>query len=210
MWNIFEQPWTLVGMAILVLLGVLTFRSVWDDKRKWWQWLLPLGVAALGFGLDAAVTTDREKINQIIQTSMTAAEQEDCAALARLVAADYEDSHHKSKLALIDHCRERLVPPAVEKVGKVGMALEITPPTAVVTLTVKVTFEQESYWVRNYGKSAALVKARFWLRKQADANWLVTRIELLEVDTVPVNWDMARNDTAIPHGNPPQLASRAG
>ena len=49
MFNFFEQPWTLLGMSILVLFGVLTFRSVWAEKRKWWQWLLPVVLAGAAF-----------------------------------------------------------------------------------------------------------------------------------------------------------------
>ena len=60
MWDFFEQPWTLLAAAVLVLFGVLTFRSVWSEKRKWWQWLLPLGVTALALGLDFGVATDLE------------------------------------------------------------------------------------------------------------------------------------------------------
>ncbi|OHB66191.1 MAG: hypothetical protein A2Y76_07185 [Planctomycetes bacterium RBG_13_60_9] len=191
MWNFFEQPWTLAGMSVLVLLGVLTYRSVWDERRRWWQWLLPVGVAALGFGLDYAVATDLEKINGTIRTSMAAAEQEDCVALARLLAADYEDSYHTSKQALIDHCRQRLVPPAVEQIRKVAAAVTVTPPQAVATLTMRVKFEPDSHWARTAGKTGVLVKAQFRLRKQSGGHWLVTRIEVLEVDMMPVNWGMA-------------------
>jgi len=188
MWDFFEQPWTLLGAAVIVLLGVLTYRSVWFEKRARWQWLLPAGVAVLAVGLDLAVATDREKINGILKAGIAAAEHEDCPAIARLIAADYEDSYHKDKQALVEHCRARLVPPAVERVTKIARALEITPPTAVATLTLGVRFEKESYWARSYGKGGAIVKARFWLRKQPDESWLLTRIEVLEVDGMTVGW----------------------
>jgi len=206
MWNIFEQPWTLLGAAVLVLLGVLTFRSVWDEKRAWWQWLLPVGVALLGFGLDLAVTTDAEKIDGMIQTAMRAAEQEDIPTISWLIADDYSDSFHKNKQALMDQCRERLVPPAVERVKKIGTALQIAPPRATVTLTVSVRLEQGSYWVRTYGLSAALVKAQFWLAKQRDGKWLVTRIEIEEVNKVPASWGMAKADA--PEVSPANLFAR--
>ena len=188
MWNVFEQPWTLLGAAVIVLLGVLTYRSVWFEKRAWWQWLLPVGVAVLAVGLDFAVATDLEKINGILKAGIAAAEHEDCPAIARLIAPDYGDSYHKDKQALIEHCRSRLVPPAVERVTKVAKAIEITPPTATATLTLGVRFEKESYWTRSYGKPGAIVKAKFWLRRQPDKRWLVTRIEVLEVDTFTVSW----------------------
>lgn len=188
MWNVFEQPWTLLGAAVIVLLGVLTYRSVWFEKRKWWQWLLPAGVAVLAVGLDLAVATDLEKINGILKTGIAAAEHEDCRAIARLIAPDYEDSFHKDKTALVEHCRVRLEPPAVERVRKIGRVLEIKPPTATATLTLGVRFEEGSYWARASGQGGAIVKARFWLRKQPDKSWLVTRIEVLEVDGMTVSW----------------------
>ncbi len=193
MWDIFDQPWTLLGAAVIVLLGVLTFRSVWPEKRRWWQWLLPAGVAVLGFGLDAVVATDLEKINRMIQAAMGAAEREDCAALGRLIADNYSDSFHEDKQAIVTHCRARLVAPAVERVKKIGAVLQITPPKATVTLTVSVRLEQGSYWVRTYGITAALVKAQFWMSKQPDGNWLVTRIEIEEVNKVPASWGMAKD-----------------
>src|SRR5512142_769726 len=88
MWNFFEQPWTLLAAAVLVLFGVLTFRSVWSEKKRPWQWFLPVGVAVRGVGLDRAVTTDLEKINQVIQTGLRAVQEENCAATAPLLAAD--------------------------------------------------------------------------------------------------------------------------
>ncbi|MBN1508928.1 MAG: hypothetical protein JW955_18925 [Sedimentisphaerales bacterium] len=195
MWDIFDQPWTLLGAATIVLLAVLTFRSVWPEKRARWQWLLPVGVAVLGVGFDLVVATDLEKVSRIVKTAMRAAEKEDCVAIARLVAPNYEDSYHKDKQAFISHCRARLVAPAVDQVRKIGMAMEITPPQAAVTLTFRVRFEKESYWVRSYGKLAALVKVQVRLAKQPDASWLVTRVEVLEVDTMPARWDMARDSS---------------
>ncbi|UCE47264.1 MAG: hypothetical protein JSW47_16875, partial [Phycisphaerales bacterium] len=63
MFDFFEQPYTLIGGAVLVLFGVLTFRSVLPEKRRWWQWLLPMVLAGSAFGLDAMVQTDSEQIN---------------------------------------------------------------------------------------------------------------------------------------------------
>jgi hypothetical protein len=206
MWDFFDQPWTLLGAAAIVLLGVVTFRSVWPEKRAWWQWLLPAGIAALGLGLDLAVATDLEKISHMIKTAMRAAEQEDSSALGRLIADNYSDSFHQDRQALLSHCRARLVPPAVERVKKIGTVLRITPPQATVTLTVSVRLEQGSYWVRTYGIAAALVKAQFWLNKQPNGHWLVTRIEIEEVNKVPASWGMAKD---CPRRIDPSEAPRA-
>jgi len=197
MWDFFEQPWTLLGAALIVLLIVLTVRSVWPEKRRLWQWLLPLGIAGLAPGLDGAVATDFEKISGMVRTGIRAAEQEDCVAIARLLSADYSDSYHKSKEAIISRCRSRLVPPAIEKVRKITSDVRITAPDAVATFTVLMQFEKDSFWAQNY-KPAAMVTIQFYLRKQPDKTWRIRRAEVIEVDKMPVNWGVTRT---IPGGN---------
>jgi len=187
MWNVFEQPWTLLGAAVIVLFVVWTIRSVWPEKARFWQWLLPLSVAALAFGLDQAVATDLEKINAIVKAGVRAAENEDCMALARLIASDYEDSRHKSKEELIAHCRSRLTSPSIEKVSRIASDVKITPPQAVATFTIILRFHKDSYWAKAY-KPSAIVVLEFHLRKQPDNSWLVRRAEVREVDKMPVNW----------------------
>jgi len=154
MWNIFEQPWTLLGAAVLVLFGVLTFRSVWYEKRKPWQWLLPTSLALLGVGLDLGVTTDLEKINHVIKTGLQAVEAEDCPAIARLIAEDYQDSYHRSKESLLSRCRARLTPPAVQKVRKISVKVEVSPPDAKAMIVVWLTFDKDSFWAQAYKPTA--------------------------------------------------------
>ncbi len=190
MWNFFEQPWTLLGAAVLVLFGVLTFRSVWSKKRKPWQWLLPAGVALLGVGLDLAVTTDLEKINQVIKTGLKAVEVEDSTIIARLLAEDYQDSYHKSKEHMVRECRARLVPPGVQKIRKVSEKLEVSPPEAKATLTIWITFEKDSVWAQAY-KPTALVTMQLHFHKQPNRTWLANRAEVCEVDKTPVTWGAA-------------------
>ncbi len=198
MWDFFEQPWTLLGAAVLVLFGVLTFRSIWSEKRRWWQWLLPLGVAALAFGLDLGVATDLEKINGIIRTGIRAGEQEDCVTIARLIAPDYADSFHKSKQTLMIRCREKLVPPAIEQIRRLDTIVDISAPRATATFTMLMKFDKDSYWASAY-KQYALVKIQLYLRRQPDKTWLVHRAEVLEVDKAPANWGMAKNPAGSFH-----------
>jgi hypothetical protein len=196
MWNIFEQPWTMLGAAVLVLLGVLTFRSIWSEKRRPWQWLLPAGVAVLGVGLDLGVTTDLEKINHVIKTGLKAVETEDCAALARLVADDYQDSYHKNKESLLGQCRTRLVPPAIQKVRKIGAQVEVSPPHAKAILTMWFTFDKDSFWAQAY-KPTALITVELHFRKQPDRTWLLNRAEVREVDKTPITWGVAQAPAVI-------------
>lgn len=209
MWDVFEQPWALLGAAILVLLVVLTVRSVVPEKRRLWQWLPPLAVAVLAVGLDAAVATDLEKINGLLKAGIQAAEREDCLAVSRLLSADYEDSYHKSKEAAVGHCRLRLVPPAIEKVHKIASEMKITPPEAVAKFTLLVQFDKDSLWAQSY-KPSALVVMQFHLRKQPDGTWLVRRAEIVEVDKMAVTWGVAKALNAMPCVIPLASAALAG
>jgi hypothetical protein len=48
-------------------------------------------------------------------------------------------------------------------------------------------FDKNSYIAQNY-KSFLLVKARLSFKKQLDKKWLISRIEILELDRQPTSW----------------------
>jgi len=191
MLNIFEQPYTLIGAAVLVLFGMFTFRSVFPEKRQWWQLLVPVLIAGAAFGLDVLVPTDLEKINATINKAVRAVKDEDCNAIAQVLAENYNDSFHDTKAELLAHCRGVLVPPLVQKHNKNGVLVEIASPKATVTLFTILTFDKGSYISQNY-KSFLLTKSRLTLHKQPDGRWLISRIEVLELDQQPANWGQIR------------------
>lgn len=187
MWNVFEQPWTLVGGAVIVLFGVLTFRSVIPERRRWWQWLLPVCVAVAGFGLDGLVETDLEKIHGVIEKGMAAVRRADCAAIGSIIAEDYHDSHHINKVALMRECRSRLETPIVEKIRQTGCLVELSEQAARATLFAKITFTDDSFVARDY-KKWILIKLQPYFGQRAGGNWLINRVEIVEIDKQPVNW----------------------
>jgi hypothetical protein len=187
MLNVFEQPWTLVAAGVFVLFAVLTFRSVVPEKRRWWQWLVPLLVAGCGFGVDSLVQTEREKITAVIETGIRAVKREDCAAIASIIAEDYSDSLHNSKAALMRHCSTKLAKPIIEKARITGLLVESSAPNAKVTLFAKITFTDDSYVARDY-KKWLLIKVRLYLRQTGGRGWLINRVEILEVDKQPFTW----------------------
>lgn len=191
MFNFFEQPYTLIGAAVLVLFAMLTFRSVIPEKRRWWQLLVPVLVVAAAFGLDVAVRTDLEKINAVIDTCMRAVEEENLIAIEAIIAEDYRDSHHNTKTDLMRHCRTRLSQPLVEKNKKRACLVQLSPPTATATLFATIIFEKDSYVSVNY-KAWLMVKARLSFQEQPDKTWLINRIEILELDRQPTNWSQIR------------------
>ena len=191
MFDFFEQPWTLVCGAVLILFGVLTFRSVWPEKRHWWQWLLPAFVAISAFGLDMIVQTDLEKINSIIRTCVKAVQEEDYNTIEAVMADDYSDSFHDTKEHLLNHCRQKLTPSLVEKNKKTACLVELSPPKATATVFMLTTFNKDSYISQNY-KSFIFSKIKLHFQKQHDSKWLINRAEILELDKQPVNWSYVR------------------
>jgi hypothetical protein len=191
MFDIFEQPWTLVGAAVLVLFGMLTFRSFCPEKRRWWQLLVPVFLAVAAFGADMLVQTDLEKINSVIKTTIKAVQQEDCSAIEAAIANNYNDSYHGTKKQLLDHCRRELSKPLVDKGKKTGLLIDISDSNATAILFAVIIFDKNSFISQNY-KSFLLVKARLSLRKQPDKKWLISRIEILELDRQPTKWNSIR------------------
>jgi len=115
MFDIFEQPWTLVGAAVIVLFGMFTFRSFCPERRRWWQLLVPVFLAVAAFGADMLVQTDTEKINSVINTTLKAVQQEDYNAIGAVIANNYSDSYHSTKKHFLDHCRRELSKPLVQE-----------------------------------------------------------------------------------------------
>ncbi|OHB64201.1 MAG: hypothetical protein A2168_02850 [Planctomycetes bacterium RBG_13_50_24] len=191
MFDFFEQPYTLIGAAILVLFGILTFRSFCPEKRRWWQLFIPVFLAVAAFGADMLVQTDTEKINSLIKTALTALQQEDCNAIEATIANNYSDSYHSTKIQLMEHCRKELSKSLVEKGKNMGLLINISDSNAKAILFAQIIFDKGSYISQNY-KSFLLVKARLSLRKQPDKRWLISSIEILELDRQPTNWNHIR------------------
>ena len=190
--DIFDKPWTLLGAAVLVLFAMLTFRSMFPEKRHWWQWLVPALLAAAAFGLDSLVRTDLEKINAIINISIKAVEEEDCDAIETIIADNYSDSYHGSKTSMLAHCRRALSQHVIEKNKKTGQLIEISEPNANATLFVTIIFDKDSSISKDYYKPFIWMKAKLYLQKQPDKEWLISRVEVLEIDRQPVNWNQIR------------------
>jgi hypothetical protein len=187
MFDIFDQPLTLLGLTVMVLFGTLTVRSVWPERRHWWQWLIPALCVALAFGIDYIVNTDLEKINDVLKSTIAAVENADSKKIATAIAENYSDSYHKSKAELIAHCEKRFSPAIVEKCKKSAAQIKLSSPQAVVTLFLVVTLDKNSFFSQNYIRILQ-VKTLIYLQKQSDSNWLITQIELREVNTQPVSW----------------------
>ena len=185
--NIFEQPWFLLIASVLVLIVLLIVRAVLPEKRHWWQWLVPLLIAAAAFGLDFLVRTDIEKIKEAIKTATKAVEEENPAAIEPIISTNYRDSYHITKTRLISHCRARLAEPLIEKNITRISEIDIQDTKATVVFTVRIVFDKQSYVYQSF-KQLMLIKMNSELQKQADGGWLISRAEILTIDRQPAKW----------------------
>lgn len=188
MWDFFEQPWTLLGTSVLVLFGLLTFRSVCPEKRRAWQLVVPLMIAALGFGLDLLVTTDLEKVHAVLRLALRATENENLGAIQRLIAPDYKDKVHRNKAALMARCQQELSEPTLVYIKQLSGQVKLSGSLAEVALTLRARFEDSSRVAREY-KRALIAEVEIHLQKQPDGAWLISRADLLEIDKIPVTWN---------------------
>ena len=186
MFNIFEQPWSLLIASVLVLFVVLILRRIFPEKRCWWQLVLPAFFAVLAFGLDLLVQTDLEEIKGVISTLVKGVEEENCGAIEAIISPKYSDSFHNTKERLMRHCRARLSEPLVKKTYKTILEIDVSPPTATLTLTIRVMFDRQSY-IYEF-KRLMLVKVKLDLQKEQDNYWLIKRAEILEIDGQSHDW----------------------
>jgi len=192
MFDVFERPWGLLIVAIVALPVLLMFRGIFPEKRHWWQLALPAFLAAAAFGLDALVETDLEKINAVIATGVKAVEEENPDAIEPIISENYSDSSHRTKTALMRHCRRTLSEPLIEKNIKRIVEIVVSPSrtTAEATFTVRIVFDKRSYVYQSY-KRIMLAKVKVSLQKEQD-KWLINQAELLELDRQPVDWQNIR------------------
>ncbi|MHC4659134.1 MAG: hypothetical protein ACYS83_08155 [Planctomycetota bacterium] len=190
MFDIFEQPWTLLTVAIIVLLVMLTVRKIFPEKRQWWQLALPALLAIAAFGSDWLVETDLEKVNTLINTGIKAVQEENPDTIDTIISANYGDSHHNTKEDLMAYCRMMLSEPLVEKNKKHALIIEISPPTATATLTVLTKFNKESFIYQNL--RTLLTKIQLDLQKQPNKKWLINKAEILELNRQPTKWKHIR------------------
>jgi hypothetical protein len=192
MFNIFEHPWGLITTAIIASLILLVLRWLSPEKQKLHHWLLPVLLVITAFAADALVQTDKEKITAIIKTAVEAVEQEKSDVIDTIISNNYSDSYHYTKSRLMGRCKAWLSEPLVEKNVKRIINMQITPPTATVTFTIRVIFEKQSVIYEAY-KREIYTKLKVNLQKQPDQSWLINRTEILEIDRIPTSWkDIAR------------------
>lgn len=185
--SVFEQPYLLLIVAVFVHLAVVVYRAIWPDRQRQWQWLLPLAVVCLAFGLDLLVATDREQIQATVRMAVKAAEHEDLTAIADVLAEDYSDSMHRDKDQLLRHAQVAFANSPLATLRILGQGIgQLGKNKANVLISVMATFEPNSIVAQNY-KPIVLAVAQLTMTKHRN-RWMIGSVELTEVDKGPVRW----------------------
>jgi hypothetical protein len=61
-----------------------------------------------------------------------------------------------------------------------------------VNLTAIIRFEKDSQIVKDYYAQIMWITTQVDLKKQPDKSWLINRMELLEINKQPVNWQQVK------------------
>lgn len=187
MFNIFENPWLLALIAIF-LVPVLSFlRQPWPDKHQHWILLIPLILFLGAIGLDFLVKTDREKIDHIINQSITAAVTNNTALIETAVSEDYSDDVHKSKRALLSTCRNVFATYSIKKIKKRSKQIRIVPPDGTADIHYIVHLNPKSTYAA--AGTIVFVKVKIGFTKNQDRQWYISRADIISINNQPMNWN---------------------
>lgn len=191
MFNVFQQPWLLIFTATICLLGVLIFRAVFVDKKRFWQLALPFVIVGLALGLDFIVKTDYEKISTALNGAVDSFEAKLIEPIEQVIADDYADAINGSKISILAYCEGLFHVAPVKKISTLSKEIIIEERKAEFTAEVIVRFLDESD-IAKMGKPFLLVKGRLFLRKTDDKKWLVYSSQLLELDRKSITWQQIK------------------
>lgn len=186
MTNIFQTPWLLLFISLVLLMVVAVLRQSFPEKQRWWQLLLPLVLAIIALGLDYFIETDYEKVKQVIKHARDAVVAEDADALARTLSPGYSDISHNSGDKLVRFMRSFFTTTQIDKAPQRGGQIDINAPTATAENLYRVHVEPNSAYTQ--AATIYFVKVRMRLRKNADAQWLIAGFELVELNFQPFRW----------------------
>lgn len=186
MTNVFETPWLLLSISLVILIVVVLLRQSFENKQRWWQLLIPLFLLAGSLSLDYFVKTDYEIIVSTLESARKSIVAEDADRLATVVSPEYRDRSHRSKDRLISFLRSFFSTTKIAKLTRRSRDIKINDDTAEAEILYRVFLEANSAY--SQVASMYVVKVRFTLVKPGESEWLLTRTELLELNYQPFHW----------------------
>lgn len=188
MTNIFESPWLLLIVAAGSLVTILLFHVILPFKKRFWHLLLPIVIALAAFAFDYFIKTDNEKIYHLINKAVKAVESENVNILSTTIDRGYDDSFHKDFDSLITHGQNILSQPIIKNIYWSFISIDINTEMSFASIHARIIFEPSFQAYSNI----MLVKANLSLKKQKDSNWLIKKMEVIEINKQPFKWNLVQ------------------
>jgi hypothetical protein len=155
---------------------------------RWWHTGLCVLLAVTAVSLDGLVPTDREKIGHTIKTAVQALEDEDMQSFQAVIDRQYQDSYHKTYEQVVRRVQKGLEHSRVERNKIMNLFIDkIQSDHAAALLNLVMHFDPNSLVAQSY-RPLVMVNTRLTLHKQANGQWAIRRVELVEVDKQPITW----------------------
>ncbi len=185
MWNLYEDPWLLLIVGIIVLIIGVWIRNNAAGRKGLWVVLAGLLISAGGFGLDYAVATDYEQIEQIIYICRNAAIQRDIRPIVPLISASYHDSVHFNRQTFIDNIDSVIQTAAISKVRFQELNINLLGATGRADIKATVFLDQNS----SYAAAGGLFFVEMSVNFRRDSNrWTIAGAEVETVNNNRVDW----------------------
>ncbi|RKY14233.1 MAG: hypothetical protein DRP52_00590 [Planctomycetota bacterium] len=184
MWNVLENSWLLLTLAGVALVAASLIRQ---EKPEWGYkpLLVPVLLAALAFGLDAAFTTDYEAVSVIVPACKRAAIETDANRIMEFISGDYTDRVHENKAAL-NRAIESILPRAsIEKIRTQSHVISIKDSKAQSELKVVVHLNNDNQYTGAGG--LFFVEMAFEYEK-IEKQWFIQSMDITSINNQPMNW----------------------
>jgi hypothetical protein len=191
MWNIFEQPWTGLVIAVITLNVIAVVRWFVPLERKW-LFIPPVAIALLGLALCYLVETDKEKVQHVIAQGIKAIREQKADDLEKLFSPQYSDGAHATKKDFVRSWRLWLGEVKLENAGVSNAVYDMGKAKATVTFNWSIRFGKQT-GTFDYMTGVILYgQARVVLAETTGRKWLIQSTELLEIMDQSTSWQKVR------------------
>jgi hypothetical protein len=191
MWNIFEQPWTGLVTAIIAFNVIAVVRWFVPLERKW-QFIPPVAIALLGFGLCYLIETDREKVQHVIALGVKAVRELKAEEMGKLISGEYADPAHPTKKDFVRSWQNWMGEVKLDNAGVSNVVYQVGKVDATVTFNWTLRFGKQTGTFDYLSGGILFGQARIVLEKTAGGKWLIRSSELLEIMNQPTSWRRVR------------------
>ena len=169
MWNILEEPWLLLFVALVTLGLAVLFRENPAGAARRWPLLIPAALLLGAFGLDRFVQTDRERLEATLARALRFAKTHDFSGFEQIFCPNYADAFHPTREHLRRRCQSSMAMADIERISKRRLVWTIQTSTAQCELSVLVRLRGRS----GIGSTFIQVLERYAQQLQANGGKLV-------------------------------------